>query len=165
MHSKIDFLILTFSMLDVVYENLLAILRKFSNHSNSCLNFYLKSRPQKPENRPQPTIKNARNMKSVSRAKRPYFEGIFKLWTHDHRPAITALSSNVHQFCKPKSSCFFCAKRPWNGFRFSRNVLYCLRSRSKFKWWDTVYSNYWCKGWTNLVLTMALECYAWRLQL
>ena len=59
-------------MLDVVYENLLAILRKFSNHSNSCLNFYLKSRPQKPENRPQPTIKNARNMKSVSRAKLPY---------------------------------------------------------------------------------------------
>ena len=31
--------------------------------------------------RPHKTVKNAINMKSVSRAKLPFFEGIFKLWT------------------------------------------------------------------------------------
>ena len=30
-------------------------------------------------NRPHTTMKNARNLKSVSQAKPPYFEGIFKL--------------------------------------------------------------------------------------
>ena len=45
--------------------------------------------------RPYTTGKNARNMKSVSQAKLPYFEGTFELWTHEHA-ARTDLSSNVH---------------------------------------------------------------------
>ena len=40
-------------------------------------------------------------MKSVSRTKLPYFEEILNT-----RTARTALSLNVHQFCKPKPSCF-----------------------------------------------------------
>ena len=39
------------------------------------------------------------------------------------RAARTALSSNVHQFCIPKSSC-----RPWNGFHFSWKFWCCMRS-------------------------------------
>ena len=49
--------------------------------------------------RPQTTVKNARNKKSVSQAKLPFFR-------RDFQTLRTALSSNVHQFCKPKSSCF-----------------------------------------------------------
>ena len=45
-------------------------------------------------------VKNAGYIKSVSQAKLPYFE------TLNSRAARAALSSNVHQFCKPKSSCF-----------------------------------------------------------
>ena len=43
-------------------------------------------------------------MKSVSQTKLPFFRRDFQ--TLNARAARTALSSNVHQFCKPKSSCF-----------------------------------------------------------
>ena len=32
--------------------------------------------------RPHTTVKNAKNLESISQTKPPYFEGIFKLWTH-----------------------------------------------------------------------------------
>ena len=36
-------------------------------------------------NRPHTTVKNARNLKSVSKAKPPNFEGIFKFWRHEQQ--------------------------------------------------------------------------------
>ena len=54
--------------------------------------------------RPHTTVTNARNLKSVSQSKLAYFEEIYKLWTHE--PRIPVLSSNIHQFCIPNSSCF-----------------------------------------------------------
>ena len=49
-------------------------------------------------------MKNARNLESVSQAKLPYFEGIFKLLKQEQQelPLLQILIS----FCIPKSSCF-----------------------------------------------------------
>ena len=54
--------------------------------------------------RPHTTVKNARNTKSVSQEKLPYFEGIFELLTHEQQELPSLL--NVHQYCIRKSSCF-----------------------------------------------------------
>ena len=75
--------------------------------------------------RPHTTVKNARNMKSVSQAKLPYFEGIFKLWKHEQQelPSLQMFISLVNQ-----NLALLCVKRPWNGFRFSWNFWCCMRS-------------------------------------
>ena len=75
--------------------------------------------------RPHTTVKNARNLKSVSQAKPPYFEGIFKLWTHEQQelPFLQMFIRFAHQ-----NLTIFCVKRPWNGFRFSWKFWCCMRS-------------------------------------
>ena len=75
--------------------------------------------------RPHTTVKNARNMKSLSRAKLPYFEGIFNLWTHDQED-LTFLQIFI-SFAN-QNIAVLCVKRPWNGFRFSWNFWCCMRS-------------------------------------
>ena len=76
-------------------------------------------------NRPHTTVTNARNLKSVSQAKPPYFDGIFKLSTHEHLelPFLQIFIRFAHQ-----SLTISRVKRPWNGFRFPGNfdVLCCL---------------------------------------
>ena len=75
--------------------------------------------------RPHTTVKNARNMKSVSQAKLSYFEEIFKLWAHEQQelPCFQMLISFANQ-----NLAVLCVKRPWNGFRFSWNIWCCMRS-------------------------------------
>ena len=81
-----------------------------------------------PGNRLHTTVKNARNRKSVSRGKLPYFEGIFKLWTPDQQdlPFLQMFIIFVKQNLP-----VLCLKRPWNGFHFSWNFWCCLNSIQK----------------------------------
>ena len=50
-------------------------------------------------NRPHTTVKNERNLKSVSQVKPPYFEGFFKLWKHEQQelPFLQMFIRFVHQ--------------------------------------------------------------------
>ena len=75
--------------------------------------------------RPHTTVKNAINMKSVSREKIPHFEGIFKHWTHDQEdlPFLQMFISFASQ-----NLAVLCVKRRWNGFSFFWNFSCCLRS-------------------------------------
>ena len=77
--------------------------------------------------RPHTTMKNARNIKSIFRAKLPYFEGFFKLWVHDQQklPFLQMLISFANQ-----NLVVLCVKRPRNGcstnylsFRFFKPLL------------------------------------------
>ena len=92
--------------------------------------------------RPRTTVKNARSMKSVSRAKLAYFKGIFKLWTHDQQKLpyferIFKLFTHDQQdlpflqmfisFAN-KNLAVLCVKLPWNGFRFPWYFWCCRRS-------------------------------------
>ena len=75
--------------------------------------------------RPHTTIKNVRNMKSISQAKLPYFEEIFKIWTHEQQelPFLQIFTSFAYQ-----NLAVLCVKRPWNEFRFSWKLWCCMRS-------------------------------------
>ena len=77
--------------------------------------------------RPHTTVKNARNMKSVSQAKLPYFKGIFKLWTHEQQelPFLQMFISFANQ-----NLAVLCVKRPWNRFLFFWNLWCCMSSIS-----------------------------------
>ena len=71
------------------------------------------------------TVKNARYMRSVSRAKLRYFEGIFKLWTHDQQllPFPQMFISFANQ-----NLAVLCVKRSWKGIIFSWNFFCCMWS-------------------------------------
>ena len=63
--------------------------------------------------RPHTIVKNARNMKSVSQAKLPpYFEGIFKFWTHEQQELpflqmfISFGNQNLAVLCRKRFSSF-----------------------------------------------------------
>ena len=69
--------------------------------------------------RPHTTVKNARNIKSVSHAKLPYFEGIFKLWLVEQQelPFLQMFIS-------------FACQKLRDGFRFPWKFWCCMRSIS-----------------------------------
>ena len=74
-------------------------------------------------------MKNERNMKSVSRKKTTLFRRDFR--PLNIRSARTALYLNVHQFCKPKSSCFyFQCNTLIKTFQEKRNLDFGLQN-----WW------------------------------
>ena len=70
-------------------------------------------------------MKNARKLKPVSQAKPPYFERIFKLWTHEQQelPYLQIFIMFAQQNLKN-----FCVTRPWHGFRFSWKFWCCMLS-------------------------------------
>ena len=70
-------------------------------------------------------VKNAWNMKSVSQAKLAYFEGIFKLWTHEQQELPFRQMSISFSY---QNLAVLCVKRPWNGFHFSWKFWCCMRS-------------------------------------
>ena len=75
--------------------------------------------------RPHTKVKNARHRKSVSHTKLPFFEGIFKLWTHEQQelPFLQLFISFAYQ-----NLAILCVKWPWNGFRSSWKFWCCMRS-------------------------------------
>ena len=77
--------------------------------------------------RPHITVKNARNLKSDSEAKPPYFEGIFKLWTHEHEQQDLPFLQMFIGFAQQNLK-MFCVKRSWSGFRVSWTFWCCMRS-------------------------------------
>ena len=69
-------------------------------------------------------------MKSVSQAKLPYFEGIFKLWTHEKQDLPFLQMIIIFEY---QNLAVLCVKRPWNKFRFSWNF-YMLYEVCAPKW-------------------------------
>ena len=97
-------------------------------------------------NRPHTTRKNARNMKSVSQTKLPFFEGIFKLWTHKQQQLpflqmfISIACQNIAVLCVKRISFFleifmlyvyevYSRDQPWHTFTIHFLVLINLRHR------------------------------------
>ena len=113
--------------------------------------------------RPHTSVKNARNMKSDSQAKLPYFERIFKIWTHEvlERAVLFPLA---HQFCIPKSSCFMRRETDffWKFWCCMRSLCiidtssdrYLLRLRNHEKFWAW---NLWVLFWYIIVWLLVID--------
>ena len=67
------------------------------------------------------TRKNARNLKSVSRAKQLEFKAIFRFLKHDHQE----IDSKIDQF---SDLAVLCMKQSWNGFYILGIFQCCMRS-------------------------------------
>ena len=103
-------------------------------------------------NRPQTTVKNARYMISVSQCKLPYFEGIFKLWTHEQQELF--FLQNFISFAYQNLAVITDFVFPWNFVvvwgLFSENQLilsnseWLTNSVSKtFEWKCDIYEEFW----------------------